>query len=129
MAINYLMEECSRNLATSTRKGLIPRVYRKMNITIGKLDSRLAGGSHIRKTELKLAIELVREQIILELLDGNSVTLDEFGTFSVSAATDKAVTNPEEIRSASIYVKNVNFIPSPRLMKRMETARFERKTK
>ena len=24
MAINYLMEECSRNLATSTRKGLIP---------------------------------------------------------------------------------------------------------
>ena len=66
---------------------------------------------------------------ILELLDGNSVTLDEFGTFSVSAATDKAVTNPEEIRSASIYVKNVNFIPSPRLMKRMETARFERKTK
>ena len=71
-------------------------------------------------------IEQIKSQLIEELLNGNSVSIDGLGTFSLSADANRSVDRPEEIRAASIHVKSVNFRAAPELMSRMKEARFER---
>jgi predicted histone-like DNA-binding protein len=74
---------------------------------------------------MKAAIEALAQTIEDKLQDGYNVSIDELGTFSVSAES-RTVQDVEEIRGQSIKVKNINFRPSVRLKTTMKTSKFER---
>jgi Bacterial DNA-binding protein. len=74
---------------------------------------------------MKAAIEALAQTIEDKLQDGYNVSIDELGTFSVSAES-RTVQDSEEIRGQSIKVKNINFRPSVRLKTTMKTSKFER---
>lgn len=126
MAIKYRMTKRPDNLSTSSGKGLYPRIIRNQNMDSSALAKRLSKGSPLLKGEMLGCIEQIKTQLIEELLNGNSVSIDGLGTFSLSAEANRSVDKPEEIRAASIHVKSVNFRAAPELMSRMKEARFER---
>ncbi|MCE5225532.1 MAG: HU family DNA-binding protein [Porphyromonadaceae bacterium] len=126
MAIKYRMTKRPDNLSTSSGKGLYPRIIRNQNMDSSALAKRLSKGSPLLKGEMLGCIEQIKSQLIEELLNGNSVSIDGLGTFSLSAEANRSVDKPEEIRAASIHVKSVNFRAAPELMSRMKEARFER---
>ena len=126
MAIKYRMTKRPDNLSTSSGKGLYPRIIRNQNMDSSALAKRLSKGSPLLKGEMLGSIEQIKSQLIEELLNGNSVSIDGLGTFSLSAEANRSVDRPEEIRAASIHVKSVNFRAAPELMSRMKEARFER---
>ena len=126
MAIKYRMTKRPDNLSTSSGKGLYPRIIRNQNMDSSALAKRLSKGSPLLKGEMLGCIEQIKSQLIEELLNGNSVSIDGRGTFSLSAEANRSVDRPEEIRAASIHVKSVNFRAAPELMSRMKEARFER---
>ncbi len=126
MAIKYRMTKRPDNLSTSSGKGLYPRIIRNQNMDSSALAKRLSKGSPLLKGEMLGCIEQIKSQLIEELLNGNSVSIDGLGTFSLSAEANRSVDRPEEIRAASIHVKSVNFRAAPELMSRMKDARFER---
>lgn len=126
MAIKYRMTTRPDNLSTSSGKGLYPRIIRNQNMDSSALAKRLSKGSPLLKGEMLGCIEQIKSQLIEELLNGNSVSIDGLGTFSLSAEANRSVDRPEEIRAASIHVKSVNFRAAPELMSRMKEARFER---
>nr|MBP7487703.1 HU family DNA-binding protein [Parabacteroides sp.] len=125
MAIKYRMTKRPDNLSTSSGKGLYPRIIRNQNMDSSALAKRLSKGSPLLKGEMLGCIEQIKSQLIEELLNGNSVSIDGLGTFSLSAEANRSVDRPEEIRAASIHVKSVNFRAAPELMSRMKEARFE----
>ena len=126
MAIKYRMTKRPDNLSTSSGKGLYPRIIRNQNMDSSALAKRLSKGSPLLKGEMLGCIEQIKSQLIEELLNGNSVSIDGLGTFSLTAEANRSVDRPEEIRAASIHVKSVNFRAAPELMSRMKEARFER---
>ena len=126
MAIKYRMTKRPDNLSTSSGKGLYPRIIRNQNMDSSALAKRLSKGSPLLKGEMLGCIEQIKSQLIEELLNGNSVSIDGLGTFSLSAEANRSVDRPEERRAASIHVKSVNFRAAPELMSRMKEARFER---
>lgn len=62
------------------------------------------------------------------LLEGNTVSLDELGTFSIISGA-RLIDTPDEIRAASLHVKSIAFKPSPVFMTFMKQAKFVRSTK
>ena len=69
------------------------------------------------RMEVEAALRMVLERIERELLVGNHVCLDEFGTFSLTAQC-RYVESPDEIRAESVKVKRVVFNPSKTLTDR-----------
>lgn len=87
----------------------------------------IAKGKRLQAFEIKGTLELLMACIEDELLKGNSVCLDGFGTFALSATCSKHVENPNDVRAESIAVKRVTFTPSKPLIKRMKEAKFKRR--
>lgn len=120
------------NSDETKKKGIYPKVVRSKTIGIEALALRIARGRKWNAIETRATLELMLESITEELLDGNHVCFEGFGTFSLTAQCKKTVTNPDEIRAESIEVKRMVFTPSPNLKKRFKTAKFtkvESKTK
>jgi len=83
MAIKYRMTKRPDNLSTSSGKGLYPRIIRNQNMDSSALAKRLSKGSPLLKGEMLGCIEQIKSQLIEELLNGNSVSIDGLGTFSI----------------------------------------------
>jgi predicted histone-like DNA-binding protein len=111
------------------KTGFYPQVVRYGTINIDQLALRIAKGKRLQAFETKATIELLLACIEDELLLGNHVCLDGFGTFSLTAQSKRPITDPDEIRAESIEVKRVVFNPSKPLSKRMKIAKFVRATK
>jgi len=104
-------------------------VVRAETINLDRLAYKIAKGKRLQAFETKATIELLLASIEDELLSGNHVCLDGFGTFSLSAQSKRPITDPDEIRAESIEVKRVVFNPSKPLHKRMKIAKFVRAPK
>ena len=60
------------------------------------------------------------------LKEGNTVTIDGLGTFSVTAQPNRDVEEPSKIRAESIKLKGIGFKPSPKLKDRLSDIEFTR---
>lgn len=109
--------------------GYYPQVIRSATVNLEEMATVIAKGKRLQAFEIKSTLELLMACIEDELLNGNSVCLDGFGTFSLTAQCKRRVDNPKEIRAESIEVKRVTFTPSQPLRKRMKNAEFIRATK
>lgn len=114
------------NPEENKKTGVYPQVVRSQTIHLDRLALKLAKGKRLQAFEVKGTLEMLMACIEDELLDGNSVCLDGFGTFSLTAQSKRRVENANEIRAESIEVKRVVFTPSAPLRKRMKAATFVR---
>ena len=130
MSIKYKMIERGDYLNPEGKKktGYYPQVVRSRTLNTVELALRVARGKKFNAIDAKATIEMLLACIEDELLDGNSVCFDGFGTFALTAEC-REVSDPTKIRAESISVKRVTFTPSQPLRKRLKSATFIRATK
>ena len=128
MSIKYKMIHRGDYLNPEEKKksGYYPQVIRSGTVNLEEMATIIAKGKRLQAFEIKYTLELLIACIEDELLDGNSVCLDGFGTFSLTAQSVRRVENPKEIRAESVEVKRVTFTPSLPLRKRLKNAKFIR---
>ena len=127
MSINYKMIFRGDYLNPNEKKktGFYPQVVRKSTVSIKDLAEKMSSGKKLGALEAEVNIKALLACIEAELLKGNSVCLNDFGTFSLTAEC-RDVSNPDEIRAESISVKHIVFKPSKVLKGNMRMARFVR---
>lgn len=108
------------------KTGYYPQVIRSRTVNMEEMATIIAKGKRLQAIEIKGTLELLMVCIEDELLNGNSVCLDGFGTFSLTAQSKRRADNPKEIRAESVEVKRVTFTPSLPLRKRLKEAIFVR---
>ena len=75
----------------------------------------------ISKTEASEIVDQFFEEIILDLIDGNSVKLTSFGTFSVKHKKERIGRNPKTKEEAIIDARRViSFRASKELKRRVD---------
>jgi len=75
----------------------------------------------ISKTEASEIVDQFFEEIILDLIDGNSVKLTSFGTFSVKHKKERIGRNPKTREEAIIDARRViSFRASKELKRRVD---------
>jgi len=90
---------------TLTRAGLAELIYSEIGIS---------------KTEASDVVDQFFEEIILDLIDGNSVKLTSFGTFSVKYKKERIGRNPKTKEEAIIDARRViSFRASKELKRRV----------
>ena len=125
MSIQYKMIERGDYLNPEGQKktGYYPQVVRLRTVNTDELAAKVARGKRINAIETKATIEMLLVCIEDELLNGNSVCFDGFGTFALTAHC-REVKDPSKIRAESITVKRVTFTPSKPLKIRLKGAEF-----
>lgn len=108
------------------KTGYYPQVVRAKTVKLDDLALSIARDKRKQAVEVKGTLQLLIACIEDELLAGNNVCLDGFGTFSLSVQGKRTVTNPKEIRAESIEVKRVTFKTSTPLKCRLKDAKFVR---
>ena len=92
---------------TLTRAGLAELIYSEIGIS---------------KTEASEIVDQFFEEIILYLIDGNSVKLTSFGTFSVKHKKERIGRNPKTKEEAIIDARRViSFRASKELKRRVNS--------
>jgi predicted histone-like DNA-binding protein len=121
------MDEQTDNLHPegSRKRGLFPRIIRRRTVGLSELCRRAAKGTTFSAFEVETATKMLVEHILKELGDGNNVTIDDFGTFSVSAEAIRKAERPHDIRAESIRLKKIVFKTSNSLLKRL-SFKFQR---
>ena len=130
MSIYYRMDEQTDNLNPegSRKRGLFPRIIRQRTVGLKELCKRAASGTTFNAIELEAAANMLVAGILKELGNGNNVTIDNFGTFSVSAEATRKALNPQDIRAESIRLKKIVFKTSQSLLKQT-SFKFQRMPK
>jgi len=127
MSIKYKMIHRGDYLNPEGQKktGFYPQVVRSRTLNTEEVALKVARGKRLNAIDAKATIEILLACIEDELLDGNSVCFDGFGTFALTAEC-REVSDPTKIRAESISVKRVTFTPSKPLKKRLKSAEFVR---
>ncbi|MCE5331218.1 MAG: hypothetical protein LLF95_03640 [Bacteroidales bacterium] len=127
MSIQYKMIRKGDNLNPEGQKKVAyhPQVVRADTVKLKKLCSHAAGSKSRNALELEISMRILIEQIETELCNSNSVCIDGFGTFSLTAES-RPVNDPDEIRAESISVKRVAFTTSKMFMSRLRESKFVR---
>jgi predicted histone-like DNA-binding protein len=121
------MKERNDNIHSEKEKktGLYPRVVSTRTVFLDELLESASNRTTLSKEEMRMALGLVLDRMIIELKEGNNVCFDDFGMFSLSA-TSRVVQNEKEIRNYSIHVKRLVFRMSRAFLKKLGGVHFER---
>ncbi len=126
MPIRYEMRKLRDNI--NPKDGKKPTLYPKVqpigNATLDDL-LRDINPSPVKKAEIEANVKMLTYAIANRLLNGENVTIDGLGTFSV-VAQSRRVEDETEIRAESIKVKSISFRTSPRFLKLFAGAEFVR---
>ncbi|MDR2773694.1 MAG: HU family DNA-binding protein [Tannerella sp.] len=121
MSIYYRLDSQTDNLhpEEGRKRGLFPRIIRKRTVGLKELCDRASQGTTFNAFELEIAARMLVKGILDELGDGNNVSIEDFGTFSVSAETVREAQEQHDIRAESIRLKRIVFKTSKALLKRI----------
>lgn len=125
MSIQYRLTPVRDNISDKPKEGFYAQVVTKGTVDTRELCKDISERCSLSVADMKAAIEALTQTIEERLQDGYNVSIDELGTFSVSAES-RMVQEADEIRGQSVKVKNINFRPSVRLKATMKIAKFER---
>lgn len=130
MAVYYRMDELNDNLNEGDNKktGLYPRVVSRRTVFIDELIELATMGTTMNRNESKAIFNQIVERMMTELKNGNSVCVDDFGLFSLTAKSRKEerVQGEQEIRAASIAVNRLTFRMSKNFLQRLGRVEFVR---
>ncbi|MFA6872756.1 MAG: HU family DNA-binding protein [Bacteroidaceae bacterium] len=127
MSIQYRLTQKSDNINRSPKKGQFAQV-----ITRGTLDTRelckiISSRCTLTPADLKAAIDAITETIEEKLAEGYNVSLDEMGTFSITAEMlENTSVEDATPTNRNVVFKKVNFRASVRLKKALKNAHFEK---
>jgi nucleoid DNA-binding protein len=79
----------------------------------------LQGGTTFNAFELEIAAKMLAKGILDELSEGNNVSIEDFGTFSINAEATREAQQQHDIRAESIRLKRIVFKTSKALLKRL----------
>ena len=127
MNVYYTMEEMKDNIHSSGEKktGLYPRIITTRTVFLEELIKSSTHRTTLSEPEMRMAFDLIIEQMMQELKIGNNVCLDDIGMFSLSA-TSRVVQDENEIRCDSIKVKGLVFRMSKAFLRKLGSVNFER---
>jgi len=127
MAVYYTMKGMNDNIHSEEEKksGLYPRVVSLRTVFLEELIENATFRTTLSKQEMRMAFELIIDQMMEELKNGNNVCLDNIGMFSLTAVS-RVVQDEKEIRSDSIFVKRLVFRMSNAFLKKLGIVNFER---
>ena len=127
MSIYYRMDDLQDNMNSGKekKKGLYPRVISRRTVFLDELLEKATVNTTLSDYEAKIAFGMALKQLIYELKQGNSVCIDNFGLFSLTAKS-RRVQNEDEIRSASIEVNRLTFRMSRAFIKKLGDVEFVR---
>jgi predicted histone-like DNA-binding protein len=86
----------------SRKRGLFPRIIRKKTVGLVELCERTASGTTFNAFELEIAAKMLVKGILDELSEGNNVSIEDFGTFSISAEATREAQQQHDIHAESI---------------------------
>jgi predicted histone-like DNA-binding protein len=101
------------------------RICGRQKISIKTLANNIESSTIIHHVDFQAVILALLSWIPKSLLDGKSVWLGDFGTFSVSL-TSKPSDSPEKVTAADIEKVNVQFRPGPEFKQMLKEAKFEK---
>ncbi|MGL4364873.1 MAG: HU family DNA-binding protein [Bacteroidales bacterium] len=130
MSIKYKFVNWNDNVNPDGEKksGYFPQVVRRKTVGIKNLALNITRGKISQAIEEQASILRLLNCLEKELLEGNSVCFEGFGTFSLTAQSKHQITDPKKFRAESIEVKRVVFNPSSALMRRLKNAKFEKES-
>ena len=108
MSVNYDLYETPDLAKSGEEQPLHARVVLKGCYTAQEFIEQVVAFQHIPHAQLVGAIEAISSQLRHLLLKGFSVELGDIGHFSLSLKVDKRAMNPEELRSPSVSLKDIN---------------------
>ena len=127
MAVYYSMKGMNDNIHSEKEKktGLYPRIITVRTVFLEELIESASDRTTLSKPEMRMAFDLIIDQMMTQLKSGNNVCLDDIGMFSLSA-TSRFVQDESEIRSYSIKVKRLVFRMSKAFLRKLGAVDFER---
>ena len=122
MSVNYDLYETPDLAKSGEEQPLHARVVLKGSYTASEFIDMVAAFEHVPHAQLVGAMEAISATLKHLLLKGYSVELGDIGYFSLSLKVDKAVKNPEDLRSSSVSLKDINLRVNRQFKKEMETS-------
>lgn len=121
MSIYYKMTGITDKLnpEESRKRSFYPRIVSRKTTTLAELCKRTARGGSLNAFELEIAARMLVQGIMDELGEGNIVSIDGFGSFSVSAEAVREAQAADDIRAESIRAKRIVFKTSKTLLGRL----------
>lgn len=127
MSIYYELKPKTGKSKTGEEKtGYYPVVKRRKVIDLRALAMLLSNSNY----NISLADEAKFEQLFMKILDllkdGYTISIPNFGSFSMSIKSKTEIVDPESIRSEQIEYSCINFRTNPHVKNFFSTAKFEK---
>lgn len=127
MSIYYELKPKTGKSKTGEEKtGYYPVVKRRKVIDLRALAMLLSNSNY----NISLADEAKFEQMFMKILDllkdGYTISIPNFGSFSMSIKSKTEIKDPESIRSEQIEYSCINFRTNPHVKAFFSTAIFEK---
>ena len=120
MAVRYKLTKINDNITGKEQVKYSVTTVSYGNVNLDTLAEQMADASTFTYGDVKGMIE----NLTLLISEGNTVTIDGLGTFSVTAQPNRDVEEPSKIRAESIKLKGIGFKPSPKLKDRLSNIEF-----
>ena len=124
MAVRYKLTKINDNITDSETVKYSVTTVSYGNVNLNDLAEQMSDASTFTYGDVKGMIENLTLMIAEALKDGNTVTIDGLGTFSVTAQPNRDVEIPSKIRAESIKLKSIGFKLSPKLKERLSDIEF-----
>ena len=124
MAVKYKLTKINDNITENETVKYSVTTVSNGNMNLDNLAELMADASTFTYGDIKGMIENLTRLIAERLKNGDTVTIDGLGTFSITAQPNRDVENPSKIRAESIKLKSVGFKPSPKLKERLSDIEF-----
>lgn len=124
MAVRYKLTKINDNITDKKKVAYSVTTVSYGNVNLDTLAGQMAESSTFTYGDVKGLVENLTLLIAESLKDGNTVTIDGLGTFSVTAQPNREVEDPLKIRAESIKLKGIGFKPSPKLKERLRSIEF-----
>lgn len=124
MAVRYKLTKINDNITDNETVKYSVTTVSYGNVNLDALAVQMADSSTFTYGDVKGLMENLTLLIAEALKEGNTVTIDGLGTFSVTAQPNREVEDPARIRAESIKLKGIGFKPSPKLKNRLSDIEF-----
>lgn len=108
MSVNYDLYETSNPDKEGEVLPLHARVLLKGSYTAEEFADQVVAFQHMPHAQVVGIIEAISKELQHLLLKGFSVELGDIGYFTLSLSVDKEVTEPKDLRSPAVSLKDIN---------------------
>ena len=121
MSVNYDLYETPDLAKSGEEQPLHARVVLKGSYTAEEFVEQVTVFQHMPHAQVVGVIEAISKELRHLLLKGFSVELGDIGYFSLSLSVDKKVMDPQDLRSPSVSLKDINFRVNRQFKKDIES--------